>query len=110
MGSEGLLKGSKDLQGTESRPGLQALAKEVACYLGMDLSPIKIKRFADGEVYVAVEVSPPLPPPRALPPLLLPHSALNYRHSSQGQELFLFNLQRHTSVKVGILLTNSLAI
>jgi len=34
-----------------------ALAKEVACYLGMDLSPIKIKRFADGEVYVAVEES-----------------------------------------------------
>lgn len=35
---------------------MQALAKEVACYLGMDLSPIKIKRFADGEIYVAVEV------------------------------------------------------
>jgi ribose-phosphate pyrophosphokinase len=34
-----------------------ALAKEVACYLGMDLSPIKIKRFADGEIYVAVEES-----------------------------------------------------
>lgn len=40
---------------------MQALAKEVACYLGMDLSPIKIKRFADGEIYVAVEVLLALP-------------------------------------------------
>ena len=37
---------------------VQALAAEVACYLGLDLSPIKIKRFADGEIYVALEVHP----------------------------------------------------
>lgn len=36
----------------------QALAQEVACYLGLDLSGIKIKRFADGEIYVQVQVSP----------------------------------------------------
>ncbi len=35
---------------------LQALAQEVACYLGLDLSSIKIKRFADGEIYVQVQV------------------------------------------------------
>lgn len=37
--------------------GTQALAQEVACYLGMDLGGIKIKRFADGEIYVQVQVS-----------------------------------------------------
>ena len=36
---------------------MQALAQEVACYLGLDLSSIKIKRFADGEIYVQVQVS-----------------------------------------------------
>lgn len=35
----------------------QALAQEVACYLGLDLSSIKIKRFADGEIYVQVQVT-----------------------------------------------------
>jgi hypothetical protein len=39
--------------------GLQALAQEVACYLGLDLSSIKIKRFADGEIYVQVQVRLP---------------------------------------------------
>lgn len=34
-----------------------ALAQEVAHYLGMDLSAIKIKRFADGEIYVQVQES-----------------------------------------------------
>lgn len=34
-----------------------ALAQEVACYLGLDLTPVKIKRFADGEVYVQVQES-----------------------------------------------------
>ena len=34
-----------------------ALAQEVACYLGLDLTPIKIKRFADGEIYVQVQES-----------------------------------------------------
>ncbi|CAL8471508.1 g11050 [Coccomyxa elongata] len=34
-----------------------ALAQEVACYLGLDLSSIKIKRFADGEIYVQVQES-----------------------------------------------------
>lgn len=29
----------------------------MACYLGMDLGSIKIKRFADGEIYVQVQVS-----------------------------------------------------
>ncbi|KAK9828801.1 hypothetical protein WJX72_002148 [[Myrmecia] bisecta] len=33
------------------------LAQEVACYLGLDLSDIKIKRFADGEIYVQVQES-----------------------------------------------------
>jgi len=37
---------------------LQALAHEVACYLGLDLGGIKIKRFADGEIYVQVQVHP----------------------------------------------------
>jgi phosphoribosylpyrophosphate synthetase len=47
-------------------PG-QALAQEVACYLGLDLSSIKIKRFADGEIYVQVQVRTPCrPPPAAL--------------------------------------------
>ncbi len=36
--------------GTSNR----ALSEEVACYLGLDLSPIRIKRFADGEIYVQV--------------------------------------------------------
>lgn len=45
---------------------VQALAQEVACYLGVDLGGIKIKRFADGEVYVQVEVGRPSQPPTAL--------------------------------------------
>ena len=35
----------------------QALAQEVANYLGMDLGGITIKRFADGEIYVQVQES-----------------------------------------------------
>ena len=35
---------------------MQALAHEVACYLGLELGGIKIKRFADGEIYVQVQV------------------------------------------------------
>jgi hypothetical protein len=35
----------------------QALSQEVAHYLGMNLSGIKIKRFADGEIYVQILVS-----------------------------------------------------
>ncbi len=35
---------------------MQGLAQEVACYLGLDLGGIKIKRFADGEIYVQVQV------------------------------------------------------
>lgn len=31
-----------------------ALAQEVACYLGLELGKMKIKRFADGEIYVQV--------------------------------------------------------
>jgi ribose-phosphate pyrophosphokinase len=31
-----------------------ALAQEVACYLGLELGSVKIKRFADGEIYVQV--------------------------------------------------------
>ncbi|KAJ4747919.1 Ribose-phosphate pyrophosphokinase [Rhynchospora pubera] len=34
-----------------------SLAKEIACYLGMDLGKINIKRFADGEVYVQLQES-----------------------------------------------------
>jgi len=37
------------------RCGAQALAQEVACFLGLNLSNIKIKRFADGEIYVQVQ-------------------------------------------------------
>ena len=36
---------------------MQALAQEIACYLGLDLGGIKIKRFADGEIYVQVQAS-----------------------------------------------------
>lgn len=32
----------------------QALAGEVAHYLGMELGKVKVKRFADGEVYVQI--------------------------------------------------------
>lgn len=33
------------------------LSKEIACYMGLDLGKIKIKRFADGEIYVQLEES-----------------------------------------------------
>jgi phosphoribosylpyrophosphate synthetase len=33
---------------------MQQLSQEVAAYLGVDLGKIKIKRFADGEIYVQV--------------------------------------------------------
>jgi len=33
------------------------LAKEVACYLGIDLGPMVSKRFADGELYVQIQES-----------------------------------------------------
>lgn len=33
------------------------LAQEMACYLGMELGKIKIKRFADGEIYVQLQES-----------------------------------------------------
>jgi ribose-phosphate pyrophosphokinase len=36
---------------------LQTLSAEVASYLGLELGKIKIKRFADGEIYVQVQVS-----------------------------------------------------
>lgn len=35
---------------------VQELSQEVACYLGIELGGIKIKRFADGEIYVQVLV------------------------------------------------------
>jgi ribose-phosphate pyrophosphokinase len=35
---------------------LQVLSAEVASYLGLELGKIKIKRFADGEIYVQVQV------------------------------------------------------
>ena len=31
--------------------------QEIACYMGLDLGKIKIKRFADGEIYVQLEES-----------------------------------------------------
>lgn len=34
----------------------QTLSAEVASYLGLELGKIKIKRFADGEIYVQVQV------------------------------------------------------
>jgi ribose-phosphate pyrophosphokinase len=33
------------------------LAQEIACYLGLELGKIKIKRFADGELYVQLQES-----------------------------------------------------
>ncbi|KAH7443663.1 hypothetical protein KP509_02G044900 [Ceratopteris richardii] len=33
------------------------LAQEIACYMGLDLSKINIKRFADGEIYVQLKES-----------------------------------------------------
>lgn len=33
------------------------LAQEIACYLGIELGKIKIKRFADGEIYVQLQES-----------------------------------------------------
>jgi hypothetical protein len=37
---------------------VQVLSAEVASYLGLELGKIKIKRFADGEIYVQVQVRP----------------------------------------------------
>ncbi|KAK1304430.1 hypothetical protein QJS10_CPB11g00173 [Acorus calamus] len=34
-----------------------ALAQEIACYMGLDLGKINIKRFADGEIYVQLQES-----------------------------------------------------
>ncbi|CAH2057996.1 unnamed protein product [Thlaspi arvense] len=34
-----------------------ALAQEISCYLGLELGKIKIKRFADGEIYVQLQES-----------------------------------------------------
>ncbi|XP_057829411.2 ribose-phosphate pyrophosphokinase 1 [Cryptomeria japonica] len=34
-----------------------SLAQEIACYLGRDLGKIKIKRFADGEIYIQLQES-----------------------------------------------------
>ena len=36
---------------------LQALSAEVASYLGLDLGQVRIKKFADGEIYVQVQES-----------------------------------------------------
>lgn len=33
------------------------LAQEIACYMGLELGKIKIKRFADGEIYVQLQES-----------------------------------------------------
>jgi hypothetical protein len=35
----------------------QVLSSEIASYLGLELGKIKVKRFADGEIYVQVQVS-----------------------------------------------------
>ncbi|KAK7287204.1 hypothetical protein RIF29_00333 [Crotalaria pallida] len=35
----------------------KALAQEIACYMGLELGKIKIKRFADGEIYVQLQES-----------------------------------------------------
>ncbi|XP_043696018.1 ribose-phosphate pyrophosphokinase 1-like [Telopea speciosissima] len=34
-----------------------SLSQEIACYMGLDLGKIKIKRFADGEIYVQLQES-----------------------------------------------------
>ncbi len=56
---------------------LQALAQEVACYLGLDLGGIKIKRFADGEIYVQVLVR------------LRAQAACRSRHSTQHRAFMI---------------------
>lgn len=33
------------------------MIQEISCYLGLDLGKIKIKRFADGEIYVQLQES-----------------------------------------------------
>ncbi len=33
------------------------MMQEIACYMGLNLSAIKIKRFADGEIYVQLQES-----------------------------------------------------
>lgn len=33
------------------------IVQEISCYLGLDLGKIKIKRFADGEIYVQLQES-----------------------------------------------------
>jgi len=33
------------------------LSQDVACYMGLDLSAVKVKRFADGEIYVQIQES-----------------------------------------------------
>ncbi|CAM6089321.1 unnamed protein product [Calypogeia fissa] len=39
--------------GTANKP----LAQEIACYMGLDLGKVTIKRFADGEIYVQLQES-----------------------------------------------------
>ncbi len=36
---------------------LMMMMQEIACYMGLNLSAIKIKRFADGEIYVQLQES-----------------------------------------------------
>jgi hypothetical protein len=59
---------SGPLMRSARRRGAQALAQEVACFLGLNLSNIKIKRFADGEIYVQVQACARAATPR--PPML----------------------------------------
>lgn len=46
--------GNRDRLRLFSGSANKPLAQEVACYLGIELGGIKIKRFADGEIYVQV--------------------------------------------------------
>ncbi|KAG0621387.1 hypothetical protein M758_3G016000 [Ceratodon purpureus] len=55
--------GVRDLRNDSSRLKIFSgtanpqLSQEIACYMGLDLGKIKIKRFADGEIYVQLQES-----------------------------------------------------
>ena len=66
---------------------MQGLAQEVACYLGLDLGGIKIKRFADGEIYVQVQVRCKAWAAVCQKQMCRQPSALAHLHSSWGAVL-----------------------
>ncbi|KAL9303511.1 hypothetical protein ACSQ67_020774 [Phaseolus vulgaris] len=51
------VKKMKKLKSTDMGKDLLLRDEEIACYLGLELGKIKIKRFADGEIYVQLQES-----------------------------------------------------